>query len=141
METLCANLQRDDEIQRFAGDHNEKVGLTQMSRICSARHDGLRVVVVAAAKGGDPWPWVAGVADPKMVGRFAGCCASALSGHAARDAGRLMRRRDFSRAYGRGRNDRRRPPPAQIAACAANAPGSSLGFWRQSGDRVMGAVS
>ena len=21
------------------------------------------------------WPWVAGVADPKMVGRFAGCCA------------------------------------------------------------------
>src|SRR5229473_3359642 len=28
--------------------------------------------------------------------------------------------------------------PAQIPACAANAPGSSLGFWRRSGDRAAG---
>ncbi len=32
-------------------------------------------------------------------------------------------------------------PPAQIPACAANAPGSSLGFWRRSGDRVRDAIS
>ena len=32
-------------------------------------------------------------------------------------------------------------PPAQIPACAANAPGSSLGFWRRSGDKVEGVGS
>src|SRR6266516_7374463 len=68
---------------------------TRMSRICSARHgDGARVVVdCRCPKAATHWPWVAGVADPKnpMVGRFAGCCASAVSGHAARDAGRLLR--------------------------------------------------
>ena len=31
--------------------------------------------------------------------------------------------------------------PAQIPACAANAPGSSLGFWRRSGDMAVGVVS
>jgi hypothetical protein len=53
-----------------------------------------RVVVdCRCPKAATHWPWVAGVADPKnpMVGRFAGCCASAVSGHAARDAGRLLR--------------------------------------------------
>ena len=30
------------------------------------------------------------------------------------------------------------PPPVQIPACAANAPGSSLGFWRRSGDKAAG---
>lgn len=57
----------------------------QMSRICSARHnDGARVVVdCRCPKAATHWPWVAGVADPKMVGKFAGCCASAVSGHAA----------------------------------------------------------
>src|ERR1700732_985438 len=29
----------------------------------------------------------------------------------------------------------------QIPACAANAPGSSLGFWRRSGDMAMGVTS
>ena len=29
----------------------------------------------------------------------------------------------------------------QIPACAANAPGSSLGFWRRSGDMAVGVVS
>src|SRR5438132_12353194 len=64
-----------------------------MSRICSARHgDGARVVVdCRCPKAAPHWPWVAGVADPKMVGRFAGCCASAVSGYAARDARRLLR--------------------------------------------------
>src|SRR6202035_1549062 len=28
--------------------------------------------------------------------------------------------------------------PAQIPACATNAPGSSLGFWRRSGDKAAG---
>ena len=81
-----------------------------MARICSARHGdrGLTirqkratrrnarktsVVVDCCPKAATHWPWVAGLADPKnpMVGRFAGCCASAVSGHAARDAGRLLR--------------------------------------------------
>src|SRR6266487_5502916 len=35
---------------------------------------------------------------------------------------------------GHGRDGRCQPPPVQIPACAANAPGSSLGFWRRSGD-------
>lgn len=39
--------------------------------------------------------------------------------------------------YGHGRNAGFPAPPAQIPACAANAPGSSLGFWRQSGDRAV----
>jgi hypothetical protein len=29
-------------------------------------------------------------------------------------------------------------PPVQIPACAANAPGSCLGFWRRSGDKAAG---
>jgi hypothetical protein len=37
---------------------------------------------------------------------------------------------------GRGRDEDFSSPPVQIPACAANAPGSSLGFWRRSGDRV-----
>ena len=45
------------------------------------------------------WPWVAGAADAKMVGRFAGCCASVVSGHAARDAGEIVALQDFGRAY------------------------------------------
>src|ERR1700674_1387325 len=39
---------------------------------------------------------------------------------------------------GRGRDGCCQPPPAQIPACAANAPGSSLGFWRRSGDMAVG---
>jgi hypothetical protein len=39
---------------------------------------------------------------------------------------------------GRGRDEDFSSPPVQIPACAANAPGSSLGFWRRSGDRVAG---
>ena len=31
--------------------------------------------------------------------------------------------------------------PRANPACAANAPGSSLGFWRRSGDRAKGGVS
>src|ERR1700674_196988 len=32
---------------------------------------------------------------------------------------------------GHGRDGCCQPPPAQIPACAAHAPGSSLGFWRR----------
>ena len=39
---------------------------------------------------------------------------------------------------GRGRSGCRQPPPARIPACAANAPGSSLG---RNGDRAAGVVS
>ena len=42
---------------------------------------------------------------------------------------------------GRGRDEDFSPPPAQIPACAANAPGSSLGFWRRSGDMAKDVVS
>ena len=42
---------------------------------------------------------------------------------------------------GRGRSGCCQPPPARIPACAANAPGSSLGFWRRNGDRAAGVVS
>jgi len=42
---------------------------------------------------------------------------------------------------GRGRDGSLQPPPAQIPACATNAPGSSLGFWRQSGATAAGAIS
>ena len=41
---------------------------------------------------------------------------------------------------GRGR-DEAFTPPARIPACAANVPGSSLGFWRRSGDRAAGAAT
>jgi hypothetical protein len=41
----------------------------------------------------------------------------------------------------RGRDEDCSPPPAQIPACAANAPGSSLGFWRRSGDLAGGVAS
>ncbi len=44
-------------------------------------------------------------------------------------------------ATGRGREAGLPAPPAQIPACAANAPGSSLGFWRRSGDRVEDVIS
>jgi hypothetical protein len=39
------------------------------------------VVDCRCPKAATHWPWVAGVADPKnpMVGRFAGCCASAVA--------------------------------------------------------------
>ena len=46
-----------------------------------------------------------------------------------------------SHTDGRGRDEDYSSPPAQIPACAANAPGSSLGFWRRSGDRAKGVVS
>ena len=39
---------------------------------------------------------------------------------------------------GRGRDEDCSSPPAQIPAGAANAPGSSLGFWRQNGGRAAG---
>src|SRR5262245_16636655 len=42
--------------------------------------------------------------------------------------------------HGRGRDEDCSSPPAQIPACAANAPGSSLGFWRRSDDRAKGAA-
>jgi hypothetical protein len=42
---------------------------------------------------------------------------------------------------GHGRETGFPVPPAQIPACAANAPGSSLGFWRRSGGRVAGVGS
>jgi hypothetical protein len=42
---------------------------------------------------------------------------------------------------GRGRDEDCSSPPAQIAACAANAPGSSLGFWRRSDAAVEGVIS
>ena len=50
-------------------------------------------------------------------------------------------RTPFAKAKGRdghGRDGRCQPPPVQIPACAANAPGSSLGFWRRSGDKAAG---
>jgi hypothetical protein len=45
------------------------------------------------------------------------------------------------RMNGRGRSGCCQPPPARIPACASNAPGSSLGFWRRSGDRAEDVVS
>ena len=44
-------------------------------------------------------------------------------------------------ADGRGRDEDCSSPPAQIPAGAANAPGSSLGFWRRNGGRAAGVVS
>jgi hypothetical protein len=41
---------------------------------------------------------------------------------------------------GRGRDEDWSPPPAQIPAGAANAPGSSLGFWRRSGAEATGVA-
>ena len=41
----------------------------------------------------------------------------------------------------RGRDEDCSSPPAPIPACAANAPGSSLGFWRRSGDMAKGVAS
>src|ERR1700731_4471807 len=41
----------------------------------------------------------------------------------------------------RGRDKDFSLPPAQIPACAANAPGSSLGFWRRSDDMAKGVAS
>jgi len=53
---------------------------TRMSRICSARHgDGARVVVdCRCPKAATHWPWVAGVADPKMAVGLV--CWAALDG-------------------------------------------------------------
>src|ERR1700691_5008290 len=42
---------------------------------------------------------------------------------------------------GRGRDEDCSSPPAQIPASAANAPGSSLGFWRRNGGRAAGVMS
>ena len=42
--------------------------------------------------------------------------------------------------FGRGRDGDCSPPPAQIPAGAANAPGSSLGFWRRSGAEATGVA-
>jgi hypothetical protein len=53
----------------------------------------------------------------------------------------LSQRLPSEASNGRGRDEDRSPPPAQIPACAANAPGSSLGFWRRSGDMAMGVAS
>ena len=111
--------------------------LTRMARICSARHGDGRltirqkratrrnarktsvVVDCRCPKAATHWPWVAGLADPKnpMVGRFAGCCASAVSGHAARDAGRLLRcgiSAGLMPASGHFRSSR---PPPQVLLC------------------------
>jgi hypothetical protein len=41
---------------------------------------------------------------------------------------------------GPGRDEDCSPPPGQIPACAANAPGSSLGFWRRSGEEAAGVA-
>ena len=51
-------------------------------------------------------------------------------------------RRDLtqSAAIGHGRDEDFSSPPAQIPACAANAPGSSVGFWRRSGDMAKGVA-
>ena len=54
-----------------------------------------------------------------------------------RDARRSIPR--LRRQVGRGRDVGCPTPPAQIPACAFNALGSSLGFWRQSGHRARGA--
>ena len=43
------------------------------------------------------------------------------------------------RGAGRGRDRRCWRPPAQIPACAFNAPGSCLGFWRRSVRLARGA--
>ncbi len=42
---------------------------------------------------------------------------------------------------GRGRETGFPVPPAQVPACGTTAPGSSLGFWRRSGDLVGDAIS
>ena len=56
--------------------------------------------------------------------------------------GHLCRQEFGGSAYlGHGRDGCCQPPPARISACAANAPGSSLGFWRRNGDRAAGVVS
>jgi hypothetical protein len=49
------------------------------------------------------------------------------------------RSRAWRRWRDRGRDRRCRRPPAQIPACAANALGSCLGFWRRSGLRARDA--
>jgi hypothetical protein len=46
-----------------------------------------------------------------------------------------------SGSEGRGRDEDCSSPPAQIPASAANAPGSSLGFWRRNGGRATGVMS
>ena len=47
----------------------------------------------------------------------------------------------FAFRDGRGRDEDCSSPPAQIPAGAANAPGSSLGFWRRSDVTAEGARS
>jgi hypothetical protein len=43
--------------------------------------------------------------------------------------------------HGRGWDEDCSSPPAQIPASAANAPSSSLGFWRRNGGRAAGVMS
>src|SRR5262245_55628519 len=42
--------------------------------------------------------------------------------------------------YGPGRDEDCSSPPGQIPAGAANAPGSSLGFWRRNGVEAVGVA-
>src|SRR5215510_4812438 len=67
--------------------------------------------------------------------------AHGLKLHDAHELRDLISRMDTkARRDGRGRDEDCSSPPAQIPACAANAPGSSLGFWRRSDDRAKGAA-
>jgi len=45
-----------------------------------------------------------------------------------------------ARGVGPGRDEAYAPPPGQIPACAASAPGSSLGSWRRSGEQAAGVA-
>ena len=47
--------------------------------------------------------------------------------------------RPLEASEGHGRDEDCSPPPVQIPACATN-PGSSLGFWRRSGEEAAGAA-
>src|SRR5262245_24338314 len=69
--------------------------------------------------------------------RFTGVKLSWIKGLSSWTKGVLW---NFSILHGRGRDEDCSSPPAQIPACAANAPGSSLGFWRRSDDRAKGAA-
>ena len=48
---------------------------------------------------------------------------------------------DGQRCSRHGRDEDCSPPPAQIPACTASTTGSSLGFWRRSGDIAAGVAS
>src|SRR6201987_5460503 len=62
--------------------------------------------------------------------------ATAVTGRHARLGSRLLARLCRGRHRRRQTSTRLQGATAQIPACAANAPGSSLGFWRRSGDKA-----